>query len=223
MHLEPFARDYDVRAFTIGVSGCPKSGKRALLVALCRLLRDSYSLAVVAGQALPAEDSCREFLVRHKALASERISLVPTGGDVHAELDPLMEWFRPDLIFVEGDPGDSGSRYEVADFTIHVVDVDADGIRPEESDDAAHADLLVMNRLQPGPSLDVSRNAVAQDAARLRGGAPIVFAQIRYGVGVIEIAKRLLVAWRQATAPAAWTPSSAPGERSGRLDDHVTV
>ena len=206
MHLEPFARDYAARAFTIGVSGCGKSGERALLVALCRLLRDTYSLAVVVGRALPAEDSCREFLVRHKALASERISLVPAGGNRHVEFDLLMERFRPELVFVEGAPGDPGFSSEVADFTIHVVDVDAEGIRPEELDIAAHADLLVMNRMQPGPPLDVSRNAVAQDAARLRGDAPVVFAQMRYGVGVIDIAKRVLVGWRQATAPAAWTP-----------------
>ena len=215
-------RDYDSRAFTIALSGCATSGARLTLLALCRLLRTSYGLAVVTGEVPPPEDGGKAFLIRHKALASERISLVPTGGNMHEEFDRLMEWFRPDLIFVEGALGDSGSRNAVADFTIHVVDVDADGIRPEELDDAARADVLVMNRMQPGPPLDVSRNAVAQDAARLRGDAPVVFAQMRYGVGVIDIAKRVLVGWRQATAPAAWTP--VIDTRTATLrDDHATV
>lgn len=216
-------RDYDSRAFTIALSGGATSGARLALLALCRLLRTSYGLAVVTGEVPPSEDGGKAFLIRHKALASERISLVPTGGSVHEELDLLMEWFRPDLIFVEGAPGDPGFSDEVADFTIHVVDVDADGVPPAEFDSAAHADLLVMNRLRPGPPLEVSRNAVAQDAARLRGDAPVVFAQIRYGVGVIDIAKHVLVGWRQATAPAGWTPIIDTRPATLRPDDHVTV
>jgi len=206
-------RDYDSRAFTIGLSGGATSGARPTLLALCRLLRTSYGIAIVTGEVPPPQDGGKAFLMRHKALPAERISVVPTGGSVHAEFDLLMEMFRPDLLFVEGAGSDPVSSREVADFTIHVVDADADGIRPEESDDAAHADLLVINRTHPGPPLDVSLNPVAQDAARLRGDAPVVFAQVRYSVGVIDIAKHVLVGWRQASAPAAWTPSSVPGER----------
>ena len=69
MPRQSLARDYDTRAYTVSVSGSAKSGKPTLLLALCRLLRDTYSLAVVTGKTLPAEDGCREFLVRHKALA----------------------------------------------------------------------------------------------------------------------------------------------------------
>lgn len=211
MHDEGM-RDYESRAFTIGVSGAPPSGARSLLLALCRLLRTSYSLAVVTSEYPPCEDDGRAFLIRHKALASERIALVQTGGSLHAECGPLMETFRPDLLFVEGAGGVPGFC-ELADFTMHVVDATADGISPEESDRAAAADLLVIDKTRPCPPLDASLNVVAQDAVRLRGDAPVVFAQIRYGLGVIEIARHVLVGWRQATAPATWLQSSQPGER----------
>lgn len=203
-------RDYESRAFTIGVSGAPPTRAWSLLLALCRLLRTSYSLAVVTSEYPPSEDGGRAFLIRHKALASERIALVQIGGSLHAECGPLMETFRPDLLFVEGAGGVPGFC-ELADFTMHVVDAN-DGISPEESDYAAAADLLVINKTRPCPPLDASLNVVAQDAVRLRGDAPVVFAQIRYGLGVIEIARHVLVGWRQATAPATWLQSSQPGE-----------
>ena len=43
------ARDFHERAFTIGIGGPVGSGKTALLLALCRLLRDDYNLAVVTN------------------------------------------------------------------------------------------------------------------------------------------------------------------------------
>ena len=41
----PLPRDYRSRAFTIGIGGPVGSGKTALLLALCRMLRDEYNLA----------------------------------------------------------------------------------------------------------------------------------------------------------------------------------
>src|SRR5258707_15105211 len=101
----PLDRDYSQRAFTIGLGGPVGSGKTALLLALCRLLRDDYSLAVVTNDIFTKEDG--EFLVRHGALAPERIAAVETGGcphtavrdDVSQNLDALgqlMLKFHPD-------------------------------------------------------------------------------------------------------------------------------
>ena len=77
----PLARDYRARAFTIGIGGPVGSGKTALLLALCRLLRDDHSLAVVTNDIFTKEDG--EFLVRHQALPAERITAVETGGCPH--------------------------------------------------------------------------------------------------------------------------------------------
>src|SRR2546428_7197402 len=45
----PRRRDYRVRAFTVGVGGPVGSGKTALVLALCRALRDRVSLGVVTN------------------------------------------------------------------------------------------------------------------------------------------------------------------------------
>ena len=76
---EPRHRDYKQRSFTVGV-GCPVgSGKTALLLALCRLLRDRISLGVVTNDIFTREDA--EFLTRNDALPKERIRAVETGGE----------------------------------------------------------------------------------------------------------------------------------------------
>ena len=77
----PLARDYAARAFTVGIGGPVGSGKTALLLALCRALRDSHAIAVVTNDIFTKEDA--EFLVRNHALAPERIAAVETGGCPH--------------------------------------------------------------------------------------------------------------------------------------------
>src|SRR5260370_31988640 len=72
----PIARDYRARAFTIGIGGPVGSGKTALLLALCRLLRDDYSPAVVTNDIFPKEG--REVLLRHRAPPAGPISAVQT-------------------------------------------------------------------------------------------------------------------------------------------------
>src|SRR5207245_6360054 len=54
------------------------SGKTALVLALCRALRDRVSLGVVTNDIFTREDA--EFLVRNEALPRERIRAVETGG-----------------------------------------------------------------------------------------------------------------------------------------------
>ena len=46
---EPHTRDYRQRAFTVDIGGPVGSGKTALLLALCRRLRDRYSLGAVTN------------------------------------------------------------------------------------------------------------------------------------------------------------------------------
>src|SRR5258708_14771606 len=97
-------RDYGARAFTVGVGGPVGSGKTALLLALCRLLRDRLSLGVVTNDIFTREDA--EFLTRNGALPKERIRAVATGGCPHAALparisphplppEPLMRGLPP--------------------------------------------------------------------------------------------------------------------------------
>src|SRR5258706_12618882 len=78
----PLERDYSRRAFTVGVGGPVGSGKTALMLQLCRNLRDKMNIAAVTNDIFTKEDA--EFLVRHAALDSSRIRAVETGGGPHA-------------------------------------------------------------------------------------------------------------------------------------------
>src|SRR6185295_14829409 len=77
-------RDFTRRSFTVGIGGPVGSGKTALLLALCRALRERHSLGVVTNDIFTKEDA--EFLMRHEALPMNRIRAVETGGCPHAAI-----------------------------------------------------------------------------------------------------------------------------------------
>src|SRR5688572_9280006 len=53
----PKRRDYAGRSFTVGIGGPVGSGKTALLLALCRTLRDTHQLGVVTNDIFTKEDA----------------------------------------------------------------------------------------------------------------------------------------------------------------------
>jgi len=194
-------RDYVTRAYTVGVGGSAESGKMTMLVALCRVLRDNYSIAVVTRKLAPGRDSGRDFLLRHKALGPSRIAAVDEHGHTDVAIEWLMNECRPELIFVEYGDVDTDA---LPDFTIHVINGSADGISREDIIAAEKSDLLVLNKTHLGPPLDPERHVSIRESVRVRGNAPYVFAQLRYGIGTIDITRHLLGSWRQTGAPAAW-------------------
>jgi urease accessory protein len=207
----PMVRDYRQRAFTIGIGGPVGSGKTALLLALCRLLRDDYSLAVVTNDIFTREDG--EFLVRHQALPAERITAVETGGcphtavrdDISQNLDALgqlMLRFDPDLLFVESGGDNLAAQFsrELADFTVYVIDVSGgDKIPRKGGPGITQSDLLVINKTDLAGLVGADLGIMAHDSARMRGGGPFLFAQAINGIGVRQVADHLLQSWGAAT------------------------
>jgi urease accessory protein len=210
---ERLARDYRARSFTVGIGGPVGSGKTALLLALCRLLRDDYSLAVVTNDIFTKEDG--EFLVRHGALPAERISAVETGGcphtavrdDISQNLDALgqlMIKFNPDLLFVESGGDNLAAQFsrELADYTIYVIDVSGgDKIPRKGGPGITQSDLLVINKTDLAPLVGADLDVMARDSRMMRGEGPFLFAQVVHGIGVRQIADSLLEAGR-SIAPA---------------------
>jgi urease accessory protein len=202
------ARDYRDRAFTVGIGGPVGSGKTALLLALCRALRDRVNLAVVTNDIFTREDA--EFLVRHEALAAERIAAVETGGCPHTAvrddisqnleaLDRLMRRFEPELLFVESGGDNLAAQFsrDLADYTIYVIDVSGgDKIPRKGGPGITQSDLLVINKTDLAALVGADLGVMDRDARRMRGDGPFVFAQVTKGVGVAEIADRLMAAWR---------------------------
>jgi urease accessory protein len=208
----PLRRDYLARAFTIGIGGPVGSGKTALLLALCRRLRDRYSLGVVTNDIFTREDG--EFLVRHEALPAERITAVETGGCPHTAvrddvsrnldaLDQLMLEFQPDLLFVESGGDNLAAQFsrELADFTIYVIDVSGgDKIPRKGGPGITQSDLLVINKTDLAALVGADLDVMARDAGRMRGDGPFLFTQVTNGVGVAEIADAVIGAWKAVTA-----------------------
>ena len=207
----PLARDYSARAFTVGIGGPVGSGKTALLLALCRLLRSQHELAVVTNDIFTKEDA--EFLVRNEALASERIAAVETGGCPHTAvrddvsqnlqaLERLMEAFRPQLLFVESGGDNLAAQFsrELADYTIYVIDVSGgDKIPRKGGPGITQSDLLVINKTDLAPFVGADLGVMERDARRMRGDGPFIFAQVTHGQGVQAIADHLLRTWKLAT------------------------
>ena len=201
---QPHDRDYHERAFTVGIGGPVGSGKTALLLALCRKLRKRYSLGVVTNDIFTKEDG--EFLVRHEALESERIVAVETGGcphtavrdDVSQNIDSLFQLMlrvRPDLLFVESGGDNLAAQFsrDLADFTIYVIDVSGgDKIPRKGGPGITQSDLLVINKTDLAPLIGADLKVMAQDSKKMRGVGPVLFAQVKNGVGVDEITEAVV-------------------------------
>jgi len=206
----PFRRDYSARSYTIGIGGPVGSGKTALLLALCRALRDRFSLAVVTNDIFTREDA--EFLVRHQALADGRIKAVQTGGCPHAAiredvshnlvaLEELMETFHPHLLFVESGGDNLAAQFsrELVDYTIYVIDVSGgDKIPRKGGPGITQSDLLVVNKTDLAPLVGADLDVMARDARRMRGEGPVVFAEVTHNIGVAAIVDEVLGTWKRA-------------------------
>jgi len=211
----PQSRDFSARAFTVGIGGPVGSGKTALLLALCRKLRDTHNLAVVTNDIFTKEDA--EFLVRNDALPRERIQAVETGGCPHTAirddvtpnlmaLDSLMTAFHPELLFVESGGDNLAAQFsrDLADYTIYVIDVSGgDKIPRKGGPGITQSDLLVINKVDLAPLVGADLGVMDRDARRMRGAGPFLFAQVNAGAGVDEIARHVLEAWARTRPPSA--------------------
>ncbi|MGA2247286.1 MAG: urease accessory protein UreG [Verrucomicrobiota bacterium] len=206
----PLARDFTRRAFTVGVGGPVGSGKTALMLQLCRRLRETRSIAAVTNDIFTREDG--EFLARHQALPADRIRAVETGGCPHAAiredisanllaLEELHAKFQPDLLFIEsgGDNLAACFSRELADFTIQVIDVcGGDKIPRKGGPGITQSDLLVINKTDLAAGVGADLQVMERDTRKMRGGGPYIFAQVKHGVGVTEIIAHLTHAWQHA-------------------------
>ncbi|HMJ91894.1 MAG TPA: urease accessory protein UreG [Candidatus Acidoferrum sp.] len=207
----PMHRDFSRRAFTVGVGGPVGSGKTALMLQLCKRLRQRMSIAVVTNDIFTKEDG--EFLVQNGALEAERIRAVETGGCPHAAiredisanllaLEELHRKFKPDMLLIEsgGDNLAACFSRELADYTIQVIDVcGGDKIPRKGGPGITQSDLLVINKTDLAVGVGADLDVMAQDSKRMRGNGPFVFAQVKHGAGVDEIIEHVLHAWQHAT------------------------
>jgi urease accessory protein len=208
-------RDFKSRAFTVGIGGPVGSGKTALMLALCQRLRDRLSVCAVTNDIFTREDA--EFLTRHQALAPDRIQAVETGGCPHAAireditanliaLEHLNDRHHPQLLLLESGGDNLAAHFsrELADYTIYVIDVaGGDKIPRKGGPGITQSDLLVINKTDLAEAVGADLGVMQRDANKMRGEGPVVFAQVKNGVGVEEIIEHILNAHGEANSAAS--------------------
>ena len=185
----------------VGIGGPVGSGKTALMDALCKAMRDRWSIAAITNDIYTREDA--EFLERSGALPIERIMGVETGGCPHTAIREdasinlaavaQMRGQFPDLdmILIESGGDNLAATFspELADITLYVIDVSAgDKIPRKGGPGITRSDLLIINKIDLAPYVGASLEVMDRDARRMRGERPFVFANIRAGQGVEDVA-----------------------------------
>ena len=96
-----------------------------------------------------------------------------------------------EVIFVEsgGDNFSASFSPELVDKTIYVIDVaTGDKIPRKGGPSITQSDLLVVNKIDLAPFVGANLEVMAADALRMRGSKPLVFSNLRAGLGLDTIA-----------------------------------
>ena len=193
----------------IGVGGPVGSGKTALVEALCRTLRDRYSLAAVTNDIFTKIDA--EILTKRAALPIDRIVGVETGGCPHTAIredashnqeaiDDLLKR-HPDieLIFLESGGDNLAATFspELVDYVIYVIDVaGGDKIPRKGGPGITRSDLLIVNKMDLAPYVRADLAVMERDTLRMRGELPFVFTNLLSGEGLDTVS-----AWVEQRIP----------------------
>jgi urease accessory protein len=191
----------------VGIGGPVGTGKTALMDGLCKHLRETYEIAAITNDIYTREDA--EFLTRAGSLSPDRILGVETGGCPHTAIreDASMNLSAVaqlekrfpdlDLILIESGGDNLAATFspELADITIYVIDVSAgDKIPRKGGPGITRSDMLVINKIDLAPMVGASLEVMDRDSRKMRGERPFVFANIRAGQGLLEIADFIITA-----------------------------
>ena len=187
----------------IGVGGPVGSGKTALIEALLRKMKDDYKICVVTNDIYTKEDSQR--LVNDNILPADRITGVETGGCPHTAIredasmnleaidNLIAKHPETELVFVEsgGDNLSATFSPDLVDAMIFVIDVAEGGDIPRKGGPGiTRSDLLVINKMDLAPYVNVDLDRMDKDTKKMRGDRPYIFTNVKDGDNVDKV-----VAW----------------------------
>ena len=188
----------------IGIGGPVGAGKTSLTEGLCNALSNKISMAVISNDIYTVEDA--EYLMKKQALPFERIKGVETGGCPHTAIredasinllavDEMKNKFPDlDLILIESGGDNLAATFspELVDLTIYVIDVGMGGDIPRKGGLALKkSDLLIINKTDLAPYVDVNLEEMKTDVEKTRDGLPYIFGQMKNKVGIQEVSKFL--------------------------------
>lgn len=188
----------------VGIGGPVGAGKTSLTEALARALAPRCSMAVITNDIYTREDA--EYLTRAQVLPADRIRGVETGGCPHTAIredasinlaavaDLTAAFPDLDLILIESGGDNLAATFspELADLSIYVIDTAAgQDIPRKKGPGVTKSDLLVVNKTDLAPYVNVDLGLLESDTRAARGARPYVLAQVRKGVGVPAVVEFL--------------------------------
>jgi urease accessory protein len=200
----------------VGIGGPVGSGKTTLTEKLCKAMRDEFSIAVVTNDIYTKEDAMA--LVRLQALPEERIMGVETGGCPHTAIREdatinlqaiaSMNARFPDLdvVFIESGGDNLAATFspDLADLTLYVISVCQGGDIPRKGGPGiTRSDLLVINKTDLAPYVNVDLDGMDRDAGKARGKRPFAFTDLSRGKGVEDIVRFIVEQGGLATERSA--------------------
>ena len=188
----------------VGIGGPVGAGKTSLTAALCKKLSKKISMAVISNDIYTKEDA--EYLMKVQALPLDRIKGVETGGCPHtairedASINMLaveeMKKKFPDLelILIESGGDNLAATFspELVDLSIYVIDVAMGSDIPRKGGPAIQkSDLLIINKTDLAPYVDVNLPKMKNDVEIARNGLPYIFGEMKNYKGIEKISNFL--------------------------------
>jgi len=192
-------------AARVGIGGPVGSGKTRLLEQLIpRFIQRGTNLAVITNDLATKEDAER---VRRSGLIDPaRVLAVETGACPHTAIreDPTMnmqaadeldeKYGNLDLILIEsgGDNLASTFSLDLVDYWIFVIDVaGGDDIPRKRGLGVIQCDLLVINKTDLAPYVNVDLERMTREADQVRGGRPVLLTNCATGDGVDAVVETI--------------------------------
>lgn len=192
-------------AARVGIGGPVGSGKTALLEQLIpRFIARGTDIAVITNDLVTAEDA--ERVRRSGLIAPERVLAVETGACPHTAIreDPTLNLAAADeldraypgleLILIEsgGDNLASSFSLDLVDYWLFVIDVaGGDDIPRKRGLGVLQCDLLVINKVDLAPHVNVNLDRMVAEAEEVRAGRATLLTNCSRGDGVDAVVERI--------------------------------
>ena len=184
----------------VGLGGPVGSGKTALVQQLVPRLDDAgYNVGVIANDIMTQEDAERLQASFADRLEPDLVAGVETGACPHTgiredpsmNLDKIDEFTEAhpelDVVLIESGGDNLAATFnpELADYFMFVISVaEGDDIPRKRGPGVTQADLLVINKTDLAPHVDVDLDVLEADAETVRGEEPTIFTNCKAEEGI---------------------------------------